>query len=97
MRPLNRDSLPHLARHFPEFGIPPMQPKGTRMVRVDTPDIKRQLEKHLRAITVRIGERGLFTPERLEMTAAYIASAYEEMGLPFEFEEYHPQFPSPPR
>jgi hypothetical protein len=58
------------------------------LISIDIHETVERLRFHLKAITVGIGHRGLFSPDKLELTAAYIRSAYEEAGLPAEFEPY---------
>jgi Zn-dependent M28 family amino/carboxypeptidase len=47
-----------------------------------------RLQDHLSTLTVTIGERSVFLPENLKLTAEYIESFYRNIGLPVHREPY---------
>ena len=49
---------------------------------------KQQLEDHVKALTVTIGERSLGLPANLKETAAYIKSFYHAIGVPANSQPY---------
>lgn len=64
-----------------------MEEHGQFPIPID--ETKRGLKRHLEFLTVDIGERSVDCPENLRRAAAYIASVYEDIGLPVTFESYH--------
>ncbi|MCE5334042.1 MAG: M28 family peptidase [Desulfobacteraceae bacterium] len=55
---------------------------------IDIPKTVSRLKDHLRAITEEIGERTMFSPDKLVETARYIQSVHRENGLRAELEHY---------
>ena len=55
---------------------------------IDIQQTKQQLQDHVHALTVTVGERSVRVPENLEQTAAYITSFYEDMGIAAASQEY---------
>jgi hypothetical protein len=55
---------------------------------IDIEESARHLLEHLRFLTVDVGERSLFSPDKLERAAAYIAFSLRKFGLAVEFEDY---------
>ncbi|MEN6440226.1 MAG: M28 family peptidase [Syntrophobacter sp.] len=55
---------------------------------IDLEETIRRLKDHMSAITVSIGERSMFSPDRLAATARYIESVYRSSGLEVELETY---------
>jgi Zn-dependent M28 family amino/carboxypeptidase len=55
---------------------------------IDIQQTKQQLQDHVHALTVTVGERSVRVPENLEKTAAYITSFYEDMGIAAASQEY---------
>lgn len=60
--------------------------KGESMVDLD--ETMNELKRHLRELTIVIGERSAFAPRSLKRTEDYIASFYKALGLPVELELY---------
>jgi Zn-dependent M28 family amino/carboxypeptidase len=58
------------------------------MTIVDLKQTAGRLIDHLAMLTVTIGERSMFSPRKLALTAEYIESAYAEYGLPVQLESY---------
>jgi Zn-dependent M28 family amino/carboxypeptidase len=58
------------------------------MTIIDLKQTARRLIEHLAMLTVTIGERSMFSPDKLALTAEYIESAYAEYGLPVQLENY---------
>ena len=54
----------------------------------DIDQIAANLENHIKALTVDIGERGVYLPANLTRTADYITRFYEGIGLSVERESY---------
>ncbi|MDY0039781.1 MAG: M28 family peptidase [Desulforhabdus sp.] len=46
------------------------------------------LQAHMRALTIEIGERSVYLPANLERAADYIGSFYKSLGLPMQMEPY---------
>jgi len=61
----------------------------TRMIEIQK--TMERLQDHLEALTVTIGERSVFLPENLKITAEYIESFYRDIGLPVHREPYRYQ------
>jgi Zn-dependent M28 family amino/carboxypeptidase len=55
---------------------------------IDMQEIPEQLQRHVKMLTVTIGERSIYWPENLEKARAYIQSFYEDLGLPVENQTY---------
>lgn len=55
---------------------------------VDREITMERLKKHLRALTVDIGERSVRRPENLKKTEEYILSFYRDLGVSVETESY---------
>ncbi len=55
---------------------------------IDLEETKRRLADHLKALTVTIGERSMFSPEKLTAAARYIESVHRQNGLDVELEHY---------
>ncbi|MFZ2448422.1 MAG: M28 family peptidase [Syntrophobacteraceae bacterium] len=55
---------------------------------IDFKETVRRLIDHLTVLTVTIGERAMFSPDKLEAAAHYIESAYRLSGLDVEREDY---------
>lgn len=55
---------------------------------IDTKETVSRLERHLRELTVEIGERSVMEVENLKRTEDYITAVHESMGLPVEKESY---------
>jgi Zn-dependent M28 family amino/carboxypeptidase len=58
------------------------------MSNIDLEQTVRRLIDHVSMLTVTIGERSMFSPDKLAKTAEYIESAYAEYGLPVRLENY---------
>ncbi|CAN2048926.1 M28 family peptidase [Candidatus Magnetomoraceae bacterium gMMP-1] len=63
--------------------------KGYDMI--DIQKTAQNLEDHLHALTINIGERSVRTPEALQETVNYIQSFYKEIDLPVHTEPYQYQ------
>jgi len=57
-------------------------------VLIDKQETVRQLSDHLSMLTVTIGERSFFRPDKLDETARYIESVYRGIGLEVSAEDY---------
>ncbi len=55
---------------------------------IDHRDTCRHLVEHLTALTIDIGERSFFSPDKLIETAEYVRAVHAENGLPVQFEPY---------
>ncbi len=55
---------------------------------IDIQQTKQQLQDHVKALTVTIGERSVGLPANLKETAAYIKSFYHAIGLPANSQPY---------
>jgi hypothetical protein len=55
---------------------------------IDTQETSECLRRHLKMLTVTIGERSIYRPENLEKTRIYIESFYRDLGLPVEGQTY---------
>ncbi len=55
---------------------------------LDPEETKRRLADHLKALTVTIGERNMFSPDKLTAAASYIESIHRQNGLDVELEHY---------
>lgn len=55
---------------------------------IDIRETMQNLQAHVRALTVEIGERSVYLPANLERTADYIESFYGGLGLPVQMEAY---------
>ena len=55
---------------------------------IDIRQTKLQLQDHVHALTVEIGERSVRIPENLEKTAAYISAFYQDIGIAAASQEY---------
>jgi Zn-dependent M28 family amino/carboxypeptidase len=55
---------------------------------IDIQETAERLQRHVRMLTVTIGERSVYRPENLEKTRIYIESFYRELGLPVESQTY---------
>ncbi len=58
------------------------------MTIIDLKQTVKRLIDHMTMLTVTIGERSMFSPDKLARTAEYIESAYAEYGLPVQLENY---------
>jgi len=58
---------------------------------IDIQKTMERLQNHLEALTVTIGERSIFLPENLKITAEYIESFYRDIGLQVHREPYRYQ------
>ncbi len=64
------------------------QEPGGASVLTSRDETIRRLMDHLKALTVTIGERTMFSPDRLRAAADYIESVYRRSGLVVELENY---------
>ena len=55
---------------------------------IDIQQTKQQLQDHVKALTVTIGERSVGVPANLKETAAYIKSFYHAIGVPANSQPY---------
>jgi Zn-dependent M28 family amino/carboxypeptidase len=55
---------------------------------IDIRQTKQQLQEHVKALTVTIGERSVDLPANLKETAAYIKSFYHAIGVPANSQTY---------
>lgn len=55
---------------------------------IDIEKTKNNLQKHLRILTVDIGERSVFYPDNIKKTGEYIHSFYKDLGLTAHMEPY---------
>ncbi len=55
---------------------------------IDLDDTVRRLVEHMRVLTVTIGERSMFSPDKLHAAADYIRSVYSTSGLAVEMETF---------
>ena len=55
---------------------------------IDLQQSKQQLQDHVKALTVTIGERSLGLPANLKESAAYIKSFYHAIGVPANSQPY---------
>jgi len=64
------------------------QTKKREIGLLDMQKTMQNLQAHIRALTVEIGERSVSLPENLVRTATYIASFYKDLGLQVQMEPY---------
>lgn len=65
----------------------PKTPESTAGL-IDREETMRRLADHLKALTVTIGERNMFSPDKLRAAAGYIESVQRQSGLEVELEHF---------
>jgi Zn-dependent M28 family amino/carboxypeptidase len=62
--------------------------EGRQLMPEHLPSIAARLKEHVRMLTQTIGERSVAVPENLELTADYLQTSFEEIGLSVHRQSY---------